>query len=228
MKLAELVCPTALLLITGLSAGAAAQTPAMTKGISVQMAATKNAMPYPEADNADAWIVAVTADGRLYFGTKPVTPDQLLEEMKVTPRHRDQNLYIKADSQSPFTSVEKVLDVARAGLFDSVVLLSRSDSPALGKLVSPKGLEISLKNPVPDTPILKMSKMGESVPELKLNNQDVHSADLQRALNQLLQSREQREVLLKTDPALRFAQVVQIIDLCASVKARVAMQAATQ
>ena len=42
----------------------------LRQGVSVQMARTTNATAYPAADNADAWIVAVTADGRLYFGVK--------------------------------------------------------------------------------------------------------------------------------------------------------------
>ena len=58
------------------------QTPALQKGVSVQMASTTGAAQLADADNPDAWIVTVTANGDLYFGVDPVTPENLLEMMK--------------------------------------------------------------------------------------------------------------------------------------------------
>ena len=79
-------------LIAGVAVGAIApqtlaQSPALQKGVSVQMAITNNATPMPEADKKDAWIVAVTAPGQLYFGTDAVSAEQLSEEMKAHPRN---------------------------------------------------------------------------------------------------------------------------------------------
>jgi len=51
------------------------QTPALRRGVSVQEAVTQHATTMPEADEDDAWVVAVTADGKLYFGADPVTAD---------------------------------------------------------------------------------------------------------------------------------------------------------
>src|SRR5579862_4456951 len=106
---------------------AQAQTPPMTRGISVQMAKTANATPMPEADNEDAWVVAITADNRLFFGTKPVTPQTLTEEMTATPRHRDQNLYIKADARTMFGNVVNALKSAKIDGFQSPALLTNQN-----------------------------------------------------------------------------------------------------
>ncbi len=62
-----------------------AQTPALQQGVSVQMAMTNHAQPVPAADDQDAWVIAVTADGKLYFGAHPETSEGLLEKMKSTP-----------------------------------------------------------------------------------------------------------------------------------------------
>jgi hypothetical protein len=51
----------------------------MQRGISVDLAATGNAESMPAADDNEAWIVTVTADGNLYFGTHSLTPDSLKE-----------------------------------------------------------------------------------------------------------------------------------------------------
>ena len=102
----------ALALMTLLSPGFS-HAQQLRQGVTVQMAHTASAVPYPAADDDDAWIVVVTADGDLYFGVKPVTPDQLLEEMKATPRQRDTKLYIKADARAPFANVVRVLQAGR-------------------------------------------------------------------------------------------------------------------
>lgn len=106
----------ALLLAAVVFAVPAANTQQLRKGVSVQLAETSNAAPMPEADNEDAWIVAVTADGDVFFGTDKVTPADLADTMKAHPRRRDQKLYIKADARAPFADVRKVFTAATTGL----------------------------------------------------------------------------------------------------------------
>src|SRR5579862_9537887 len=126
-----------------------AQTPVMQQGVSVQMAVTNNAQPAPAADDQDAWVIAVTADGKLFFGVHRETSGGLLEQMKINPRRRDQNVYIKADARSPFGEVKKALQAARVGGFNSPVLLTvQRDAVQPGVLVSPKGLPVLL-SPAP-------------------------------------------------------------------------------
>jgi biopolymer transport protein ExbD len=190
------------------------------------MAQTKNAVTYPDADNADAWIVVITADGRLYFGVTAVTPQELAEQMKSAPRYRDARLYIKSDARARFADLARVLSAARTVSFDSAVLLtSKSESPALGKLVAPKGLEVSLAPPSPGTTVVQLRDSGKPAPELTINNREIHPADLQNALNQALQNQKERIVVVDSDARLPFAQVAQAIDACTSVQAKVVLPA---
>ena len=73
----HLLCVSLFVSTLGVAPQSLAQAPEMTKGVSVQMATTSNAMPMPEADRTDAWIVAVTGSGQLYFGTQSVTPSSI-------------------------------------------------------------------------------------------------------------------------------------------------------
>lgn len=216
--------PVCLLAFTLAIPLAQAQTPALTKGVSVQMAKTANATPMPEADNEDAWVVAIAADNRLFFGTKPVTPEALTQEMMATPRHRDQNLYIKADARASFGNIENTLKSAKIDGFESPVLLTnQNETPSLGKLVGPKGLEVFLTSTPADAVLVQLHNSGQPRPAVKVNDQEVTLPDLQTALNQALQGRTDRVVQLRADDSLPFAQVVQVIDACSSVKAKVAI-----
>src|SRR5579864_2554092 len=204
---------------------AIAQTPAMRQGVTVQLAPTSNATPMPEADNEDAWIVAVTADGRMYFGTEPVTPASLSDEMKARPRNRDAKLYVKADARASFSDVAKILSVAKSDLFESAVLLTnQNETPALGKLVAPKGLEVLLASPPSEAVVVELHNSAQPRPSLKVNNREIAPSNLQAALNQSLQNRTDRVVEIKAEDSLPFAQVAQVIDACTSVKAKVVLR----
>lgn len=203
-----------------LMSAAQGQTPPMRKGISVQMALTNNATPKPEADNEDAWIITITADDRLFFGVKPVTPEGLTQLMIATPRHRDQSLYIKADARSRFGTVRQALNSGGVDGFESAVLLTNQhETPAMGKLVTPKGLEV-LVVPVSAQPVtVRLRNSGEKVPTVQVNDREIMMSDLQDALNQALREERNRLVQLQADDTLEFAQVAQVIDACSSVKA---------
>ena len=220
------VCLVALTFATNVTPCASAQSPAMRQGVSVQMAKTANATPMPDADNHDAWIVAVAADGGIYFGMDPVDPEGLASEMKRRPRNREQKLYIKADARASFGFVEKVLNAAKRDRFESAVLLTnQNETPALGKLVAPKGLEVLLTSAPPDAVIVELHNSGQPRPALKVNNQEIAGSDLQTALNQSLQNRTDRIVEVKAEGSLPFAQVAQVIDACSSIKAKVVLPA---
>ena len=202
-----------------------AQTPELRQGVSVQMASTTHAADYTAADNADAWIVTVTSDGKLYFGTKSVTPQQLMEEMKVTPRHRDAKLYIKADARAPFGEVEQVLETGRAVFFEKPVLLtSQLESPSRGTVVPPKGLEVLLGSPVgSDAIVVQVADDGRQGATVKINNQQISSAALPNTLVQLLQHRSEKVVVVKADGRLPSADVVQVIDACRAAGAKIVL-----
>jgi biopolymer transport protein ExbD len=199
-----------------------AQTPELQKGVSVQMARTTHAAAYTAADNADAWIVAVTSNGRLYFGTKSVTPDQLAEEMKVTPRHRDAKLYIKADARATFDQVKSALGPARSDGFDEIVLLtSQPGSATPGTLAPPKGIEV----------VIGIQESGESIAvrlprptdgtPLTVNSKPSTWPELESNLKRLVHGPVQ--VRIEANDAVPFADIVRVIDEARAAGATVAI-----
>lgn len=196
----------------------------LQKGVSVAMVVTNNASPMWEADRADAWIVTITENGNLYFGVDPVTPESLMEAMKSRPRNREQKLYIKADARASFADVKRVLEAARADLFQTAVLLTSQPSPSKqGRIVAPQGLEVMVRQPSPgsEATVLRLIHSGQQWPLLNLNNKETSVADLRGTLVRTLQNRSDKAVLMKAEGDLSFAQVAQAIDVCLSAGAGV-------
>jgi biopolymer transport protein ExbD len=197
----------------------------LSQGISVQMVPTTHAVAYVAADNADAWIIALTAEGQLYFGVKPVTPDQLTEEMKATPRHRDQNLYIKADARVPFANVVSVLQAGHEVGFEAPVLLTAQPiSTAPGTMVPPNGLEVLVGPSLPSgtvATVVQLVNSGQQRPLLRVNGDEISWSALEGTLRRHFQKGDEKVILLKADEHLPFGQVVQVIDTCHATGAKV-------
>jgi biopolymer transport protein ExbD/biopolymer transport protein TolR len=100
-------------------------TPMLSKGISVDMAKTKNPSAMQNADKEDAVLVAVTRDGRTYLGTTQMTPDQLPQKVKDLLTNRlDKTVYVRADARAKYEKVAEVVDNLRAGGVDQLGLLT--------------------------------------------------------------------------------------------------------
>jgi biopolymer transport protein ExbD len=213
----------ALTLAAGASQKIAAQSPAMQKGISVELASTSSATATPDADNAGAWIVAVTDNGSVYLGIDPITPAALTDEMESRLRDREQKLYIKADARTPYADVMRVLEAAYgAGVAAPTLLTSQQESPAPGTIVPPKGLEVFLApSSGSESIMVQVFSSGQQSPILKINHQSVSWEALQRTLMQAFQNRSDKLILVKADGQLPFAQVVRVIDTCRSAGAKV-------
>jgi biopolymer transport protein ExbD len=180
----------------------------------------------PEADDENAWIVAVTADGRMYFGADQVSADRLTEQMKIHPRNRAAKLYVKGDAGAPFSSVRQALRAARADLFDDVVLLTSQPEPAqTGAIIQPKGLEVWIGNETGSNLVTVQIGSRDGSPTLRINNnEDVSTAALQGRLGQIFDNHAGRIVVLKAAGQVPYAQVVQTIDACRAAGAsRVSM-----
>lgn len=226
MKTSLYVC---LIVLTSVSSTMSHTDQALRKGVSVEMVVTNNASPMPEADQADAWIVTVTENGSLYFGVDPVTPESLAVAMKSRPPHHEQKLYIKADARATFADVRRVLEAARADLFQTAVLLTSQPSPSKqGRIVAPQGLEVVVHPPSSDSEgtVLRLTYSGQQSPLLKLNNKETSVTELRSTLEQTLQNRRDKAVLVKAEGELSFAQVVQAIDVCRSAGAKVILATA--
>ena len=200
------------------------QTPALQKGVSVQMAVTNNAQPVPAADDMDAWVVAITSDGQLFFGANQETAEGLLEQMKVNPRKRDQNLYIKADARAPFSVVKKALYASREARFEAPVLLSvQHESVRPGTVVAPKGIAVSLQAPPNgEVVFVRLSSSEQGPATLNINSQTVSWREMDSTLKQAVQSPGQT-VQVEANDAVSFADVMRVLDAARASKATVSL-----
>jgi len=200
------------------------------QGVSVQMATTTNAQPMPAADDNDAWVVTITADGQLYFGFKPVSTEQLLEQMKSTPRNRAAKLYIKADARTPFAAVKKAFDAGREVSFQAVVLLTAQRvTPVFGHPAPPDGLGVlvdpSARAGVIAT-VVQLLTSGQAHPSLSVNGDEIPWSELESTLRRHFEKGDARVILLKADERLPFGQVVQAIDAGAATRAQIIVETA--
>ena len=189
------------------------------------MAVTGNATSMPDADQNDAWVVAVAADGSLYLGADAMTPEGLADWMRTHPRHREAKLYVKADARAPFASVQQVLESGRRAFFQTPVLLTSQREPvAAGTVVSPTGLEVQFTPALPAgtvATVVQLLNSGQQRSLLKINDDEISWSALQGTLTRHFEKGDGKIVLLKADGQLPFSQVVRIIDACRSAGAKV-------
>ena len=116
-------------------AGAQEHRVALTKGVSVQMAVASHAVEMPGADEPNATVVAITAEGKVYLGIKTTEPAALSTVSAET-------VYVKADSRAPYQKVLAVLDALHG---KSVVLLTTPPENAAVRqgVVTPYGLKLA-------------------------------------------------------------------------------------
>jgi biopolymer transport protein ExbD len=122
--------------------GSTQVAPPLQHGISVEMPATMNASPMPEADQPDALILTVTVDGKVYLGIQPIDSEALAARLQAT-KGAGKRLYIKADSRAPYATVVHALDAAsEAGIETTVLLTSQRDLPQPAAVAPPNGIPV--------------------------------------------------------------------------------------
>jgi len=100
-------------------------TPMLQKTFSVDMAKTTNPRNMPDADKEDAVVLAVTRDGKIYLGSKPIPADQITTEVKDRISAKlDKTVYVKSDARAKYGNVVTVIDNIRAAGVDSMGLLT--------------------------------------------------------------------------------------------------------
>jgi len=100
-------------------------TPMLSKGVSVDLAKTRNPIAMQAADKSDAIIVAVTRDGKTYLNTTQMPPEDLPQKVKDLLTNRlDHTVFIKADARARYEKVTDVVDNLRAAGVDDVGLLT--------------------------------------------------------------------------------------------------------
>jgi biopolymer transport protein ExbD len=100
-------------------------TPMLQKGVSVDMAQTNNPQQMPDADKEDALLVAVMRDGKVFFDTDQIPPDQLGPKIRDKIANRaDKRVYIKSDARAKYGIVVDVVDNIRSAGVDQLGLLT--------------------------------------------------------------------------------------------------------
>ena len=117
-------------------------TPMLQKGVSVDLAKTNNPVQMPDADKDDALLVAITRDGKVFFGNDPVAPDDLTGKIKDRLANRvDKRVFIRADARVKYGTVVQVVDNVRSAGVEQLGLLTdqRQQKGAAGAADVPIG-----------------------------------------------------------------------------------------
>jgi len=100
-------------------------TPMLSKGISVDLAKTRNPIAMSAADKEDAVLVAVSRDGRVFLGSTPTTADALPPKVKDLLTNRlDKTVYLKSDARARYEKVVDVIDNLRSAGVDQLGMLT--------------------------------------------------------------------------------------------------------
>lgn len=201
----------------------AAQSPTLQQGVSVDMVSTRNASPMPDADDQDAFIVTVTANGFIYLGISPTTVPELAEKTRSTPFRRGQAIYIKADARAPYAVVLPVLE-ATSGLLPQVLLTNRSESNQSAGIVQPQGLNVSVGSTFPSgtvATVVQLLYSEQKSPLLTVNDEEISWSALASTLRRHSQKGDAKTVLVKADTRLPFAEIVYALDACRGAGAKV-------
>jgi biopolymer transport protein ExbD len=100
-------------------------TPMLQKGVSVELAKTNNPTQMPDADKEDALIVAIMRDGKVFFGSDQISPDQLSNKVKDRLVNRvDKRVFVRADARTKYGNVVEVVDNVRSAGVDQLGLLT--------------------------------------------------------------------------------------------------------
>jgi biopolymer transport protein ExbD len=100
-------------------------TPLLQKGVSVDLAKTKNPREMREADREDAIAVAVTRDGKIFLNADQLPKDRLGEKIKdLLAAKVDKTVYVRSDRRAKYGEVVDVVDIVRASGVDTLGLLT--------------------------------------------------------------------------------------------------------
>ncbi|PYP90684.1 MAG: biopolymer transporter ExbD [Candidatus Angelobacter sp. Gp1-AA117] len=100
-------------------------TPMLQKGVTVNLAQALNPIPMQDADREDALIVAVMRDGKIFFDTQQVSPEELTNKVKDRVANRANKIvYVKADARAHYKAVVDVVDNVRSAGVDQLGLLT--------------------------------------------------------------------------------------------------------
>jgi biopolymer transport protein TolR len=99
--------------------------PQPSHGRPIELAKTDHAVSMLGAAREDALIVAVQRDGKIFFETTQVGPEDLAARIKDELRRgRPGTIYVKADARARYRNVAEAVEGVRAAGMQSVALLT--------------------------------------------------------------------------------------------------------
>jgi biopolymer transport protein ExbD len=103
------------------------------------MAVANHLVATPAADQPDATVVAVTADGKVFLGVQAVEINSLSGALTGADKG---TVYLKVDAKAPYQKILTVLDALRGR---SIVLIAAPASrPSEAKPMPPYGIKVTV------------------------------------------------------------------------------------
>ncbi len=211
-----------------LGAQSNAEIPTLQKGISVQMPVARSAVLIPEADHEDALVVTITEDGNVFVRLDLADPAALAGRIaEALSSQAEKKLYIKADARAPYAQVVRVLSAVRsAGVQEPGLLTAQPGSHPSAISVSPRGLRVFTAvrgSSGSEDIVVQLTTSEQSNTILTINGEPVPPASLQGRIEQLLQKSSSKFIQIEADENLQFADVVELIDVCRSIGAKIVL-----
>jgi biopolymer transport protein ExbD/biopolymer transport protein TolR len=99
------------------------------EGAPIDLARTSNAIRMPDADKADALIVSVMRDGKVFLGSEIVTTQNLAQRLqdKLSVR-ANKTVYVRADARARYGTLVNAVDDLRSAGVDQLGLLTEQRS----------------------------------------------------------------------------------------------------
>jgi biopolymer transport protein ExbD/biopolymer transport protein TolR len=100
-------------------------TPMLQPGKLVEMARTRNPVDMSDANKADALIVSVLRDGKIFLGNENVTGEALTQKLQERLSNRvNKTVYVRADARVRYGSLVDAVDDVRSAGVDQLGLLT--------------------------------------------------------------------------------------------------------
>ncbi len=101
-------------------------TPMLQHGKDVNMAQVDNPTAMQDADKDDALLLAVTRDGKVYFGNDEIQLDSITQRVRdrLASKSDSKMVFVKADARAKYKYVVDVVDNVRAAGVDQLGLLT--------------------------------------------------------------------------------------------------------
>lgn len=104
-------------------------TPMLRPGVPVDLAKTTNPVAMSDADKADALILSVMRDGKIFLGSESVTSEALTQKVRDTVTNRvNKTVYVRADARARYGFLVGAVDDIRSAGVDQLGLLTEQRS----------------------------------------------------------------------------------------------------